>query len=176
MNDFKTAPEIPTDDLNRRVHSVHPDSKEAPHVALVGDTYTILVSGRDTAGKYSAIDGLMSPGGGPPLHRHDFEEMFTVMEGTIEFTIRGETFVAKQGTTINIPANAPHALRNMTSAPARFLCVCSPAGLEEFFMGIGTVVETRTSPGPVLNEDQQKAFMEKALSLAPKCRMEILGP
>jgi Cupin domain len=31
------------------------------------------------------------PGGGPPPHRHDFEEMFTLIDGEIEFTFRGET-------------------------------------------------------------------------------------
>ena len=30
-------------------------------------------------------------GGGPPPHRHDFEEMFTLLQGELEFTFRGET-------------------------------------------------------------------------------------
>jgi quercetin dioxygenase-like cupin family protein len=166
---------IPTDDPARKLHRITADGADAPHVGVVGDTYTILVSGKDTAGRYSAIDMLVPPGGGPPPHRHDFEEMFTVIEGTVEFTFRGEKFVAQPGTTLNVPANAPHSFRNATSDPARLLCVCSPAGQEEFFMEIGTVVETRTSPAPKLSGDAQKAFVEKAISLAPKYRTEILG-
>jgi hypothetical protein len=33
---------------------------------------------------------LVPPGGGPPPHRHDFEEMFTILDGEIELTFRGE--------------------------------------------------------------------------------------
>jgi quercetin dioxygenase-like cupin family protein len=50
------------------------------------------------------------PGGGPPPHRHDFEEMFTVLDGEVRVTFRGETLVARVGETINVPANAPHAI------------------------------------------------------------------
>jgi len=28
------------------------------------------------------------PGGGPPPHRHDFEEMFTVLDGEVQMTTR----------------------------------------------------------------------------------------
>jgi quercetin dioxygenase-like cupin family protein len=171
----KAKSAIPADDLERQLHVVNADSADAPHVGVVGDTYTILVSGRDTAGRYSAIDMLVPPGGGPPPHRHDFEEMFTVLEGAVEFTFRGEKLVATQGNTISVPANAPHFFRNATTVPARLLCVCSPAGQEEFFMEIGTVVAARTSPAPALHGDEQKAFVERAKSLAPKYRTEILG-
>jgi hypothetical protein len=41
------------------------------------DAYTILVTGAQTSGRYCLIDMLVPPGGGPPPHRHDFEEMFT---------------------------------------------------------------------------------------------------
>ena len=59
-----------------------PDEDQSlPHIGLVGDTYTILVTGRDTEGKYTLIDMHVPPGGGPPPHRHDFEEMFTVLDG-----------------------------------------------------------------------------------------------
>ena len=33
---------------------------------MVGDTYTILISGEDTAGRYALIDMLVPAGGGPP--------------------------------------------------------------------------------------------------------------
>jgi quercetin dioxygenase-like cupin family protein len=49
----------------------------------------ILLKGEDTAGLYCLIDLHIPPGGGPPPHRHDFEEMFAVLEGEIEFTFHG---------------------------------------------------------------------------------------
>ena len=50
----------------------------------------------------------------------------------IQATFRGEKRVVKAGETINIPANAPHQFHNSSSALARMLCICSPAGQEEF--------------------------------------------
>jgi quercetin dioxygenase-like cupin family protein len=131
-------PPVPPDDLDRRLAVARPDSDSTlPHVGLVGDTYTILLKGSDTGGRYTLIDMHVPPGGGPPPHRHDFEEMFSVLEGEIEITFRGEVLVARAGETVNVPANAPHSFRNASAAPARMLCMCSPAGQEELFMEVG---------------------------------------
>ena len=101
---------LPADDPRRNLTLAKPNQDETlPHVSVAGDTYTILISGRDTAGRYCLIDMHVPPGGGPPPHRHDFEEMFTVLDGEIEFTFRGRKAVAKAGETVNVPANAPHA-------------------------------------------------------------------
>ena len=62
------------------------------------------------------IDMLVM-GGGPASHRHNFEEMFTVLEGEIELTFRGEKKVAKAGGAVNIPANAPHGFKNVSGYP-----------------------------------------------------------
>ena len=80
---------LPADNLARDLKIARPDTDESlPHIGLVGDTYTILLSGADTDGRYSLIDMHIPPGGGPPPHRHDFEESFTVLEGEIEATFR----------------------------------------------------------------------------------------
>jgi len=82
--------------------------------------------------------------------------------------------VVKAGETINIPANAPHQFRNSSSKAARMLCICSPAGQEEFFKELGMPVATRTTPPPTLTDEQQKAFMNKTMELAPKYRTQLL--
>src|SRR5580692_7769093 len=108
---------IPPDDPSRGLTVARPDEDQSlPHIGLVGDTYTILVTGHDTAGRYTLIDMHVPPGGGPPPHRHDFEEMFTILDGEIQVTFRGQTIVARRGETINVPANAPHAFTNATDA------------------------------------------------------------
>jgi quercetin dioxygenase-like cupin family protein len=118
---------IPPDDFQRRLAVEHPDIN--PHIGVVGDTYTILLSGKDTAGRFCLIDMHVPPGGGPPPHRHDFEETFTLLEGELEATFRGKKRTVRAGETINIPANAPHQFHNSSSQPVRMLCICSPAGL-----------------------------------------------
>jgi quercetin dioxygenase-like cupin family protein len=72
---------IPADDPARKLTLAQPDEPNLSHIGLVGDTYTILVAGKDTQGRYCLIDMHIPPGGGPPPHRHDFEEMFSVLEG-----------------------------------------------------------------------------------------------
>jgi quercetin dioxygenase-like cupin family protein len=167
----------PPDDLSRDLALARPDKDESlPHIGVAGDTYTILVKGKGTAGRYCLIDMHVPPGGGPPPHRHDFEEMFTLLEGEIAFTFRDQILTVRAGETINIPANAPHQFRNSSDHPSRVLCLCSPAGMDEFFLEIGIPVATRTTPPPTLDKAAQAAMAAKAESLAPKYKTEFLRP
>jgi quercetin dioxygenase-like cupin family protein len=163
---------IPPDDANRKLATRKVD--EPPHWGVAGDTYTILVRGEDTAGRYCVIDMHVPPGGGPPAHRHDFEETFTLLEGELEFTFRGRKMTAKAGETVHIPANAPHMFHNGGEAAARMLCICAPAGQERFFEEVGVRVGTRTDVPPKLDETTAEEFKKKALDLAPKYRTEML--
>jgi quercetin dioxygenase-like cupin family protein len=167
---------IPADDPRRRLVIARPDDPGLSHIGLVGDTYTILVAGADTAGRYTLIDMHVPPGGGPPPHRHDFEEMFSVLEGEVSVTFRGEHMIARAGETINVPANAPHAFTNASDRPARLLCMCTPAGQEEFFLAVGESVATRTQPPPALDGAAQAAFIAKSVALAPQYQTELLLP
>src|SRR5437588_10827278 len=115
---------IPPDDLQRRLALARPnEDQNLPHIGLAGDTYTILLSGEDTDGRYCLIDMLIPPGGGPPPHRHDFEESFTILEGEIEATFRGDRAIVRAGETVSIPANAPHSFTNASGRDARLLCI-----------------------------------------------------
>ena len=165
---------LPTDDLTRALIAVASDHPSLPHIGLVGDTYTILLSGHDTAGRVCFIDMHIPPNGGPPPHRHDFEESFILLDGEIEATFRGTKSTAKAGETIHVPANAPHQFHNVSDKPVRMLCICSHAGQEEFFAQVGVPVATRTTPPPPLDAAAQAAFLEKVKSLAPKYKTELL--
>ena len=118
----------------------------------------------------------MPDGGGPPPHRHDYEESFTLLEGELQFRFRGELTIVRAGSTVNIPANAPHVFKNVSGAPARMLCLCVPAGLDAFFLEVGDPLESRTSPPPRPDPAQMKARITKIVALAPKYRTELLGP
>jgi NADPH:quinone reductase-like Zn-dependent oxidoreductase/quercetin dioxygenase-like cupin family protein len=172
-----TYPPVPPDDLRRRLAVARPDADDRlPHLGIGSGTYTILLRGSDTAGRYTLIDMHVPPGGGPPPHRHDFEEMFTVLEGEIEVTFRGETTRARAGETINVPANAPHAFRVVSDTPARLLCMCTPAGQEEFFEAVGVPVAGRTTPPPALAPDARAALVARTVALASRYRSELLVP
>ncbi len=167
---------LPPDDVRRNLSTARPDDGALAHLSLAGDTYTILLTGADTAGRFTLIDMLVPPGGGPPPHRHDFEESFTVLEGEIEATFRGEKSIVHAGQTVSIPANAPHSFTNASGAAARLLCICAPAGQEEFFAQVGVTVPTRRSTPPQLDQAEQAELMKKSQELAPKYRTELLPP
>jgi len=170
----RPATPIPPDDLKRSAKIARPNTDPSlPHIGVVGDTYTILLSGADTAGRYCLIDMHIPPGGGPPLHRHDFEESFTVLEGEIEATFRGVKSVVRTGETLSIPANARHSFTNVSKKVARLLCICAPAGQEEFFAQIGVALTGRTTRPPHPNKAARPGLGKKIQKLAAKYRTEI---
>ena len=133
------ASTIPSDDLHRHLALARPDADLClPHLGLVGDTYTILLTGKDTAGRYCLIDMHIPPGGGPPPHRHDFEESFIVIAGELEATFRGAksvyepvkpstsrpmrrtSFTMRAGCQFGCYASAPHPGRKNFSWPSAF--------------------------------------------------------
>jgi mannose-6-phosphate isomerase-like protein (cupin superfamily) len=169
------APNIPPDDLSRPLLHSQPDKAGSlAHIGLVGGTYTITVPGADTNGRFCVIDMYVPPGGGPPLHRHDFEETFIILEGEVEATFRGQRMKVKAGETINVPANAPHRFQNVSGDPVRLICICSPAGPENYFIELGVPVATRTTPPPALTDAEQARFVQKVVGLAPKYRTELV--
>jgi quercetin dioxygenase-like cupin family protein len=168
---------LPDDDVAREPVIARPEDPALVHLAVVGDTYTVLVAGEQTAGRFAMLDMLILPGGGPPLHRHDFEECFRVLEGSLEVRVRDlPPARLEAGDTANIPANAAHAFRNPAQVPARLLCTVAPAGLERFFAEFGDPVPTRTSPAPPLSDAERGERLRRAMAAAPGYGMEILPP
>jgi mannose-6-phosphate isomerase-like protein (cupin superfamily) len=91
MENSPNTSALPANEARRHLTHARPDQDGTlPHVGMAGDTYTILLTGKDTAGRYCLSDMHVPPDGGPAPHRHDFEEMFTVLEGEIEATFRGQ--------------------------------------------------------------------------------------
>jgi uncharacterized cupin superfamily protein len=100
--------------------------------------------------------------------------MFTILDGEIEFIFRGEPHRVSAGSTVNVPANAPHAFKNKSDQPARLLCMCTPAGQEELFMAVGDPVDSRTAPPPRLSQAEQAERIQRAKALAARYRTELL--
>ena len=166
---------IPADDLSRGLKVADVDDPAGRFVSLAGGTYTILLTGEETGGRYCLIDMLVPPGGGPPPHRHDFEEMFTVLEGEVDLTFRGEVVHAQAGVSVNVPANAPHSFKNNSDKALRLLCMCTPPGQEEYFAAVGDKVASRDAPPPQLSEAERAERGKKAKALAAKYRTEFVG-
>jgi quercetin dioxygenase-like cupin family protein len=63
----------------------------------------------------------MPPGGGFPFgHVHeDWEEVFYVLEGEVEYRLGEAWLPAPTGSTICVPPGAVHAFRNSSQTPGR---------------------------------------------------------
>ena len=67
---------------------------------------------------------------GPPLHTHDFDEAFYVLDGELIFQVEDTLATKGAGDIFFAPRNVVHALANHSDAPARYLLVCTPPGFE----------------------------------------------
>ncbi len=167
-------PPIPPDDPNRQLAISDPAAAGMPAIAQAGGVYCILLSGEQTGGRYCLIDMLVPPGAGPPPHRHDFEEMFTVLEGEITLFFRGETYQAGPGTTVNVPANAPHYFRNNSDRTLHLLCMCTPPGQEEYLLAVADKLPSRNSLPPQLTPTEKAEHFQHAKALAAQYRTEFV--
>jgi mannose-6-phosphate isomerase-like protein (cupin superfamily) len=97
----------------------------------------VLLRSEQTAAQVSVIESAAPPGfSGPPLHHHDFDEAFCVIEGELTFQLRDELFQATAGQVAFAPRGVPHTFTNLGERPARYLIVCTPAGFERYFARI----------------------------------------
>jgi quercetin dioxygenase-like cupin family protein len=101
----------------------------------------ILLRGEEAGGRISVVEIVVPPGtAGPPLHTHDFDEAFYVLEGELIFQVEDALVTKGAGELSFAPRNVPHALANHSDAPARYLLVCTPAGFERHWARVAAEV------------------------------------
>ena len=95
---------------------------------------TVLLRSEQSGGAVSVVD-TSAPAGfpGPPLHVHDFDETFYILEGELTFQVEDRLLTAGPGDLAFAPRNVPHTFANRSGEPARYVIVCTPAGFERYF-------------------------------------------
>ena len=68
---------------------------------ILGGAVTVLAYGNDT------------PGQGPRLHVHPYDETFVILEGRARFFVGDEVIEAGAGEAVLGPAGVPHRFENM---------------------------------------------------------------
>ena len=63
-----------------------------------------------------------------PPHKHEHEEIITVMEGTLEITNEGKSEVAEAGSVVYFGSNQMHNARNAGTTPCRYYVLELRAG------------------------------------------------
>ncbi len=152
------------------VEPVHVGQQDGDTVFLVGDTYTTLLSGKQTGGTFSLLEALVPPDTGPPPHIHHAEdETFILLEGELTFRLGNDNHDARAGTVIFVPKGTPHSFKNIGSGVARMMFMYSPAGMEGMFAEIGAPGK-RGVQAPPLNP----ADIAAMIAIAPKYRFSIV--
>lgn len=147
------------------------DNNDGQTVSVVGDTYRIIISGKQTDGRFAVIDMMIPPGGGPGPHAHpDFQESFYVVEGAVDFKSESGNYTANKGSFISIPLGGMvHSFKNTANTPAHLLCTVIPAGLDSFFLEIGKPVEVGTYlPVPDFSLEERQTLMALAENFGQK--------
>jgi quercetin dioxygenase-like cupin family protein len=91
----------------------------------------VLLRSEESDGQVSIVE--LGGGGRPPLHRHDFDETFYVLEGELTFQLEQDVFFRRAGELAFAPRGVAHTYANLSGAPARALLVITPAGFERYF-------------------------------------------
>jgi quercetin dioxygenase-like cupin family protein len=112
----------------------------------------VLLRSEESDGAVTLIETAPPPGAGPPLHHHDFDEAFYVLEGELTFRLRDELVTARAGDMVFAPRGVPHTFANLSGAPARQLIVCTPAGFERYFARMAAEREGVDPPEWALQE------------------------
>ena len=97
-------------------------------------TPKVVLRSEETNGVVSAMDNNVPPNWpGPPLHRHDFDEAFYVLEGELVFQVVDQLITRRAGEMAFAPRGIAHTFANQSDAPARYMLICTPAGFERYF-------------------------------------------
>lgn len=152
--------------------AVHVPPGGGETVWLLGDTYTLKVSGEQTGGAFTLLEAVVPLGGGPTPHIHHLEdEVFIILEGELLVKVAGRTLSAPAGTVISVPKGTQHSYAVVGTTPVRMLFLYIPAGMEKMFDEIGTPAQPGLAAPPVSEED-----VAKLLSVAAKYNFTILPP
>jgi quercetin dioxygenase-like cupin family protein len=94
----------------------------------------IKLRSEQTDGRVAVVD-ITVPAGwpGPPLHHHDFDEAFYVLDGALTFQLGADRHTAGAGAFAFAPRGSRHTLANLGDTPARYLLVITPGGFERRF-------------------------------------------
>ncbi len=74
----------------------------------------------------TVLAGFLADGGHPPLHTHDVDLFFVVLEGSATVRLGHDNHQARAGEVIYIPAGLPHGSDNHSGRPERHLEILIP--------------------------------------------------
>ncbi|MFX4271790.1 cupin domain-containing protein [Propionibacteriaceae bacterium Y1685] len=99
----------------------------------IGDTRSLRFEGNSYGSNVSFFLVTNDPGQGPGLHRHPYDETWSVLQGEVTITVGEDTFVAHAGDTAVAPAGVWHGFTNTGTGILQIMCIhASPVMIQEF--------------------------------------------
>jgi quercetin dioxygenase-like cupin family protein len=113
--------------------------------------FEILLATEQTADAAGIVE-ITVPAGwdGPPLHHHDFDESFYVLDGELTFQLCETLRTRNPGELVFAPRGAAHALANLSERPARYLLVCTPGQFTHYFEQLNGSSANATYPETIV--------------------------
>ena len=94
----------------------------------------MLLRSEDSGGAIGVTDNVVGAGAaGPPLHHHDFDEAFYVLDGELRFQLGDGLHTRRRGELAFAARGVHHTFANHSGADARVLIVITPGGFERYF-------------------------------------------
>jgi mannose-6-phosphate isomerase-like protein (cupin superfamily) len=78
-------------------------------------------------------DETLSPGDGPPLHRHPWATWEVVVSGAVRVRIADVEYEVGQGDLVYTPPDVPHTFMAVGEGPARLIGVNWPGGFHRLY-------------------------------------------
>jgi quercetin dioxygenase-like cupin family protein len=120
---------------------------EGQEVSFGGVGVVFKLSGEETGGLLSIVEHPVAPGALVPPHVHTKEDEYSyVLEGRVGVRIGDQEFTAEPGTYVRKPRGIPHTFWNAGPRPARLLEIICPAGLEQYFAELATLISAGGPP------------------------------
>ena len=112
-----------------------------------------LLVGEETAGVLYATDVYLSPGfGAPPHHQPTEDELWYLLEGTLDARVGTQSVSLTPGAFAYIPRDTTHTFRNNGSDLVRLLAWNAPGGHERAFEAMRAKAEQGITDFPSLRE------------------------
>ncbi|MFC5940641.1 cupin domain-containing protein [Micromonospora harpali] len=121
----------------------------------------VKVTGSQTDGRLSLMEGRIAPGFGNLPHAHGAEdEAFYVVSGEFRFINGDRSFIAGPGDFVYIPRGTRHGFKNLGTEEAKLLVFYTPAGAEQFFLQHGEDPDPSGKLPPVWTAEKFAALGE----------------
>lgn len=114
----------------------------------IGHLLSVLIKATDTNNLFSLLKMTEVKGLEPPPHTHTREdEIFMVLDGSIEFSVGGKTYQATAGDSMFLPRNIQHAFKVLTDR-AEVMILLTPGGFEQYFIEMSEPAPAMELPPP----------------------------